>query len=94
VGFGAKMYLLDQQNQKWVEVTDFIDSDTSGVEIFLPQDDITLDVNNPNRIVIVHPIIEKKDQEVTLLIMIKGTVLENNQETGLVGSYIVTTLKS
>lgn len=89
--FNARMYILVKQSQTWTEVPNFITTDAGGLSF--GTNEIVLDKHLPDGSAFVHPIIEKQDEEVTLLIMIKGAVLENNQETNSIGSYIILTLK-
>ncbi len=88
--FLSKLYLLDKKNKKWVEVPDFISYGAAG--IFIGTNEIILTPDNPNCSVVVSPIIENKSDEVTLLVTIKGEVLDN-KENSWVGSYIIVNLK-
>jgi hypothetical protein len=90
--FDARMYLLNRQSNQWEEVPDFSKNDAGG--IFFDTSDFVLNANNPNAAISVHPILDKKEEAITLLIAIKGKVLDaNNHEIGWTGSYIVVTLK-
>jgi hypothetical protein len=88
--FLSKLYLLDKKSNKWVEVPDFISYGAAG--ILIGTNEIILTPDNPNCAIVVSPIVENKSEEVTLLVTIKGEVLDNKKNSW-VGSYIVVNLK-
>jgi len=91
--FEPKIYLLDKQNMKWVEIQDQLSYGNSLIPLL--KEDIVLDTNNPNFTVTLHPLFEKQGQndEATLLIRVTGIVLNHGIEAGQTTSYITLTLK-
>ena len=60
--------------------------------VSIGSNEVILSKSVPNYAVTVHPLLKNKSKDVTLLIMIKGAVMENDQEVGWTGSYLIVTV--
>lgn len=90
--FEVKMYEMSTKSNTWEEVPDLIQSN-SGVFTFSTSD-FVLDKANPNVAIPMHPVFDSKKEPVTLLITVKGMIINsNNEEIDWTGSYIIITLE-